>query len=210
MGTQDKFECYKCDNKPHLDLRYVSSREEDNNITFKLELYGIIKDRNNTNYEIQGWFNDQPQMYLAYNFIIRYSNKVTTLSYDNETVLTVTNNTEVGLHNLTVTLSKELFPNPTKFNFIGQCSEYDPSNGRNYLDSTDPIETIAKNPPIWDTETFLLILGVISLVFILVILRLGRIIPLKISSKNVCSKCGGSIGKNQDFCYSCGELQNRN
>jgi len=117
------FEVYNCYDKPYLDIKKAESYLENDQIKFTLELYSNLRDSKNLRYEFQGWFNDYPEIYLKFNYFLTYSNKIANITYDNNTVINVTNYSFVSGNILSIVLPISFFPDISKQIGKNHCSK---------------------------------------------------------------------------------------
>jgi hypothetical protein len=191
------------DDKPHLDIKTAQTHYEDDGINFTMVLYNELKNQQDVRYEFQGWYNDSPMMFSMFNYFLSYSNGMTNISFDNGTVIDVSNYTHVFEKSFSVVLPSSFFLGATRFGFLAQSVEFDSGTQINYMDSTEPIEVLAEDRSAQISWFVLLIF--ITFFFVLYIIFIKKKTRTKSFTGDRCPKCKVPIEEKQEFCFSCGE-----
>jgi hypothetical protein len=98
------------------------------------------------------------------------------------------------------------FPNATTFDFLAQSAEFQPDTGKNFGDSTMPLEELIEGPPPWwKTALLIIMIGILGLAIISFWVKKKN---LKRFKENRCSKCGAKFDDEIEFCASCGKSKN--
>lgn len=204
--------------KDHLDIRSARSYSFGDLVSLELQMFDDIVDDENTRYEFQGWYNDDPGLYLKFNFILSYSNGSANITYDGWNYTNVSQFSSIIGSLWKLNLPKSFFPDAKLFGFMVWVAEVDPETGINYIDSSEPIEGFAeedeaqrsKDELVSNFWPYIVIALGIGLFVGFIFWRRGNLknrnpILDKVGGEGSCPKCGDKVRKEYDFCIRCGE-----
>ncbi len=202
--TDSGIESRHCDDRPYLDIKTAQTQFQNDKINFTMMLHSKLKNHRNVRYEFQGWYNDSPMILSKFNYFLSYSNGMTNISFDNGSLIDVTNYTIVLEKSFSVALPSNFFMETTQFGFLAQSVEYDSEKQISYIDSTEPVEAIAEDRP--TQIPWYVLLMFIAFFFVLYMIFIKKKSRTRSYVGERCPKCKAPVEKKQEFCFSCGEF----